>query len=161
MKGRTNHRAFTLIEVLVVVVIIGIAAGIVVPQILNSGSLTIQGASRHVIADLLVAQNEAIARAQRRFVIFDVANESYRITDQDQVTITADWMDKPYVVSFLADDRFEGVRIDAVNFAGNAFVSFDELGAPSNGGTIDLSFDQNRYRVTIAPFTGRVTVRPL
>lgn len=154
-------RGFTLIEVLVVVVILGIAAGIVVPQVMNTGSLTIQGAARHVIGDLLVAQNEAIARAERRSVVFDAANESYRVADETNTTITADWMDKPYVVSFLDDDRFSGVVIEAVNFGGDAFVSFDEMGAPSSGGTIDLAHENHRYRVTVAPFTGRVTVAPL
>ncbi len=155
------RRAFTLVEILVVIIIVGIAAMVVVPQVGSAGTLSIQAAARRVIADLLVAQNEAIARGASRSVIFDVAGESYRMVDENGATVQMAWMNGPYVVSFADDNRFDGVAIDTASFGTQSKITFDDLGAPSTGGTIDLVSGSVRYRVTVAPFTGRVTVAPV
>jgi type II secretion system protein H len=157
----TSRPGFTLVEILVVVVILGFAAMIVVPQVSNAGTLTIQAAARRIIADLLVAQNEAIARGLPRAVVFDAENERYRLTDEAGTTVEMSWMNGPYLVDFIADTRFQGVTIAAASFAGSGTVTFDDLGTPSSGGTIDLISGTTRYRITVAPFTGRVTVAPI
>jgi len=167
MSRYRGHRAtpegFTLIEVLVVVVILGIAASVVVPQMLSAGQLTIQAASRMIISDVLFAQNEAIARQQPRKVVFEVANNAYRLTDENDVMISVGWKGQGgnYVVDFDTDSRFAGAQITAVDFDGSNTVAFDELGAPSSGGTVDLSAAGSQYRITVTPFTGRVTVAPV
>jgi hypothetical protein len=114
-----------------------------------------------IISDVLLAQNEAIARQTPRKVVFDVPNNAYRLTDDNDVTLTVNWKAGNYVVDFDADNRFAGVQIQAVDFSGSNTVTFDELGAPSSGGTVDLSAGGTSYRVTVRPFTGRVTVAPL
>ena len=48
-------KAYTLIEVLIVVVIIGIAGAVVVPQLLAGNSMDAQAAARMVIADIVYA----------------------------------------------------------------------------------------------------------
>ena len=73
-RVRRMPRGFTLVEVLIVVVIIGIVGAIVVPQILTAGTLGVQAAARMVIADLQFAQNDAIARQAPRRVVFEGGN---------------------------------------------------------------------------------------
>ncbi|QNN24597.1 prepilin-type N-terminal cleavage/methylation domain-containing protein [Planctomycetales bacterium ZRK34] len=160
--GKIDPRAegFTLVEILVVVIILGIAASVVVPQMLDAGTLSIQAASRMIIADILFAQNEAIGRQATRKVVFDVPNNAYRLTDGNDVTLTVNWKSGNYSVDFDTDNRFAGVQLKAVDFEGGNSVTFDELGAPSSGGTVDLSASGTSYRVTVTPFTGRVTVAP-
>ena len=158
--------AFTLVEVLVVVAIIGIAGAVVVPQLLQTGSLTIQGASRMVIADLLAAQNEAVAQQRPRRVVFEPALNRYRLTDQAGQTIQMNWRSSTassgdYIIDFDRDTRFRGVRLDQASFGGQSSIEFDDMGAPSSGGTIDLVADKFRYRISVAPFTGRVTIQPV
>ncbi len=166
MQKMRNNRAFTLVEVLVTVAIIGVAAGIVVPVLSNTGSLTIQAAGRHVIADLLFAQNEAIAAQKIRRVVFDATNNRYRVTKADGSTLGVNWMSGDaatgnYVVDFRNDDRFRGVRMENVLFGDDQTIEFDVLGGPNKGGSVELVNGNFRYRVNVAPITGRVTIAPV
>jgi Tfp pilus assembly protein FimT len=146
---------------MVVLIIIGIAAMIVVPSMSSAGTLSIQAASRAVVSDVVFAQNEAVARQAARRVTFDVANNSYAITDTDGVPIFTAWLNGDHVIDFNRDPRFMDVRLIAVNFGGQNYVEFDDLGAPLSSGTVDLKSEAVTYRVTVASFTGRVTVEPL
>lgn len=158
------RRAFTLIEVLSVVVILGIAGAVVVPQMLNTGNLQIQAASRIVIADLLYAQNEAITRQAVRRVVFDPTTNSYKLTDGGGNVLAVSWKNggaANYVINFSTDSRFDAVTLKTADFGGTQAVEFDALGAPSSGGTVDLVTGSTTYRISVAAFTGRVTVAPV
>jgi len=159
VPGRRSAAAggFSFIEMLMVVSILAIAAVIVVPQIARSETFEIQGAARALVSDLLYAQNQAIGEQATRRVIFDPAAESYRLTDGSNVTLPAQWLGGSYVVRLGAGSSFGSVAIDSTSFT-NDTLTFDELGSPSEGGTIDLIAGAARYRITVTAFTGRVTV---
>ncbi len=149
-----------------VVVIMGIASAIVVPQMLRGGQMGLQAAARMVIADVIFAQNEAVAHQAVRRVVFDAANDSYRITDGAGNTLTASWKanggaGENYIVSFADDGRFQGVVMENVDIGGGAVLEFDALGSPVNGGTLEMATADFRYRIAIAPFTGQVTIGPV
>lgn len=154
-------RAFTLVEVLVVVIIIGIAAAVVVPAMLRPGSLHVQAAARIVIADLLYAQNDAIAKQRPRRVVFDLANNRYRLTDGGGTTLSVNWKGSTtgnYVVNFTSDSRFQGVNLADADFNGEPWIEFNELGAPNTGGSVDLLTFGLKYRVHVTDMTGKVSV---
>jgi len=79
MTRRTTHPGYTLIEVLITVTVVGLASAVVVPSLMRSGTLGLQAASRMVIADILLAQNDAIAYQSPRRAVFDVDNNEYRL----------------------------------------------------------------------------------
>ncbi len=161
ISDRRSSAAFTLLEVLVVVVILGLIAAAVVPQISRAGGMSAQAAARLIVSDLMFAQNEAIAQQAWRQVIFDPTHDSYRLADAGGTTLTAPWMGGDYVVSFADDRRFSGVSLVGVDFSGQTQVVFDDLGTPDAGGTIDVAADGTGYRITVAAFTGRITVAPV
>ena len=161
----TRCRAgYTLIEVLIVVTILGIVSAVVVPQMLAAGTLGVQAAARIIVADILFAQNDAIAQQRVRKVVFDPDNERYSLTDENDAVLSVNWKNgsaNNYVVDFTADERFQGVVIVSADFGGSSTLEFDALGGPTNGGTVEIEFQGKRYRVTVASFTGRVTVQAL
>ncbi|QDU35203.1 hypothetical protein KS4_32830 [Poriferisphaera corsica] len=153
---------YTLVEVLIVVTILGIAAGIVVPSMLSVGKLGVQAAARMVISDLLIAQNDAVAKQKPRTVRFNAGKEHYQLEDETNTKLTARWRgggSDNYEVSFRDDQRFSGVDIVRADFGGESFITFDELGAPNEGGVIELKFNDDRYEVSVAAFTGKVAIK--
>ncbi|MFN3168524.1 MAG: GspH/FimT family pseudopilin [Phycisphaeraceae bacterium] len=170
-KTPTNRRrqstGYTLIEVLITVSIMGIAAAIVVPNMLQGGTLGVQAASRMVIADLMFAQNEAMAQQSTRRVTFDADDNSYKVEKYD--ANAGEWVleNNPvlggvggsnYEIDLDDDRRFRDVEIVSASFNGSNQIEFHDLGNPSSGGTVRLRFETHVYDVNIAPFTGRITV---
>jgi len=79
-----------------------------------------------------------------------------------------------YVVDFVNDDRWKTVRIESVTIDGvtltpdGADITYDDLGGtvsspgvPGTGGTIVLGSAQERYQISISPFTGKMSVQRL
>ena len=156
-----TRRGYTLVEVLIVVSILGIIGAMVVPSMLTAGEMGVQAAARIIVADLLYAQNEAIAQQAQRRVVFDLANNSYRLVDESGVSLTAKWINgqsSNYEVDFDEDRRFQGVTLVAVDFQTSNSIAYDVLGTPSDGGRIEIQYERRRYRIDVASFTGRVTV---
>ncbi len=155
---------YTLVEVLIVVTILGIASAVVVPHMLAAGTLGVQAAARIIVADILYAQNDAIAQQRTRSVVFDPVGESYSLRDETGAILTVRWKGgaaNNYSTDFTTDDRFQGVVIVSADFSGVPTLEFDALGGPLNGGTVLIEFQGTRYRVTVASFTGRVTVEQI
>ena len=164
---RTTN-GYTLIEVLITVTIMGLAAAIVVPNMMQGGSLGVQAGARMIIADLLFAQNEAMAQQSTRRVVFNTSDNSYRVEKYDAGASA--WVlefnpseglgnnQQNYEVDFDEDGRFRGIQIVRADFNGLSTIEFDDLGNPSSGGTVRLKFEDHEYEIRVAPFTGRVTV---
>ena len=157
---------FTLIEVLLVVVIIAIAAMITVPMVSSAGSVQIHSAANMIAADLEYAKSMSISRGQNFSVVFDKTTESYSIKDQTGTTI-AHPVKKgfDYVVDFQNDGRLNKVDIVDVNFDSTSEVKFDYLGSPYNGssnplnsGVINLQAGGTTMTVIVEPVTGFISI---
>ncbi|MEM6554034.1 MAG: type II secretion system protein [Planctomycetota bacterium] len=161
MPRSRSQSGYTLIEVLIVVTILGIATAVVVPNLLQAGTLGVQAAARVVVADILYAQNDAMTRNATRRVVFVPADNGYSLTDSSGTLLSSAMQggaDQNYAIDFDDDERFRGVEILSADFGGTPVLQFDDLGTPIQGGVVELRYDQQTYRVTVAAFTGRVTV---
>ena len=161
-----TKRAFTLTELLIVVVILGIAAAVAIPMMSSASSMQLRAAAGMVAADLEYAKSMSISRGQRYAVVFNAANETYEIRDPNNVVIKHPVnKSHDYVVDFANDGRLDRVDIVSANFDGNSTVKFDYLGSPFNqadgnlnSGVITLQAGGVNKTVSVEPVTGFISV---
>ena len=164
--ARVYLPGFTLVEIIIVVMIIAIAAAIVGPMMSSAGSVQVRAAANMIAADLEYAKSMAITMQQNHRVVFDAANETYQIQDSSGTVI-----DHPvevgsdYSVDFGNDGRLDRVDIVSADFDGNEEVEFDYLGRPYdsggnslNSGVIRLAADGVTMTVNVGPVTGYISI---
>lgn len=171
------RRGYTLMEVLVVVVILGILGSMVVPSVGGSTALRTQAAVRAIVADITFAQSDALSYQSPRAVMFDEDENWYTLVEVNGATLDADadalydskGPGERYRVD-LDEVNFGGAFIANVSFNGGSDLIFDELGGPtpaagdtslSTGGSLEVRGTEVAYRINVAPFTGRVTVEKI
>ena len=150
-------RAFTLVEILVVVVILALIAGLVIPMVVDTDDLRATAAARMVATDLQYAQNIAITTQQNVTVAFDAGEGTYALSNASGALIHP--MKKTaFTIDLKGEDGWERVELVSASFGGGATVTFDELGAPSSAGTVTVKAGGMIYQISVAAATGRVTV---
>jgi type II secretory pathway pseudopilin PulG len=159
------------VEILAVVVILGIASAIIIPQIGSRDDLRASAAARAVMADLIYAQNRSIAMQKRHYVRF--VGQQYTVSDTTALTaITHPVSKNPYTVTFdAAGTGYDNVTLGGWGFGGPSTICFDEMGSPysydginpptalTSSGTISVTAGNVTLTMTIEPFTGEVTVQ--
>jgi prepilin-type N-terminal cleavage/methylation domain-containing protein len=172
VTSRFQFRGFTLTEILCVVVILGIASAIILPQLGTRADLKAGSAARVVMADLMFAQNRAISRQTPQYVVFDVAAKKYCLQDGSPLaTLTHPVNQKPYEITFGTggDNGLQDTTLASAEFDGGMTLAFDELGAPYSydavlgltplsSGAIKVSCEGYEITITIEPSTGELTV---
>lgn len=169
-----SRRGFTLLEMMAVIVVLGIAGALVIPAMGETGVLKVQAAVRTIVSDITFIQSDAVAFQERRAIVFDVPNSTYRLLQVPGNTLDAqnDTMYDPtrpggqYVVDFR-DEKFGDSRITGAEFGTVSYLIFDALGgpvadpgsnAPGPGGTVRVTGSGQTFAITVDAFTGRVRV---
>jgi len=165
---QTRCHGFTLVELIVVVVIIGIASLIAVPMLSSAADMQVRSAANRLAADLDYAKSLAMTHQKTFSVVFDPSAEGYEIQDSDGVAIKNPMRpNQDYEVSLKSDSRSSRVDIVSSNFDSDSSntVTFDYLGVPFSGagrltnpGRITLTSDNFTLYVDIEPVTGYVTI---
>ncbi len=152
------RQGFTLAEVLVTVVVIGIAAAAVVPHVSGMSDMRSASAARMLLADMQYAQNESVVTQRPVTMTFNAADNSYTLTDADGQTMTHPVNKSPFVTRFADTHGVNDVEVLSADFGGGQSVTFDALGSPDNSGEVTLASDGYRHRVSIAAVTGKISV---
>ncbi len=165
---------FTLVEIIIVIMIIGIAAFLAVPMFSSAADIQISTAANIIASDLEYVKSLAITRQKNYSVIFDPANESYRVVETSIPGTPIPHPIKPgatFVVTFTGDSRTNHVNIVDANFDADAdkTITFDYLGTPyrdnsgvlplTANGQISLSADTFVMTVVVEPVTGYITIQ--
>lgn len=151
MINSRRKRGYTLIEMVILTAVLGVAGMLLVPNLIDRSTFRIQAAARVIISDFAFAQSDALANQEFRRVQFlesPIGKEGYSgycLTRIDPASFSypfdldyADLIEDPiaasryngrYLVDFENDSRFAGVKISDVQLDGSRdFTTFDEFG---------------------------------
>jgi prepilin-type N-terminal cleavage/methylation domain-containing protein len=181
-------RGYTLIELILVIGILGLAGALLVPVLGDRGDFDTQAAVRRLVADITFAQSDALANQEPRRVVFLPDPEAegqflgwciVKVRESDLANEydpeTANYVSDPlapkgangnYIVDIVGDERFGESYIASADLdGGSPFITFDELGGtitsgnePGTGGEIVIRGGNSGYRITVDGVTGKLTV---
>ncbi|MHC4289360.1 MAG: prepilin-type N-terminal cleavage/methylation domain-containing protein [Planctomycetota bacterium] len=170
-NNKHGRNGFTLVELIIVVVILSIAALMAVPMVSSAADMQVRSAANQIAAHLDYAKSMAITHQQSHSVVFDVSNEIYQV--QDAVGNLIDHPVNPgsFVVDF-SNTELDKVDITSADFDGDITraITFDYLGSPYSGtdtttplnsGQIILQANDFSITVSVEPITGYVTISGL
>lgn len=167
-----KRRAFSLPELVVVLIIMGILAVVSFIAIDPYRGVKLDAAARKVMADLQYARNLALSTAKWYGVSFEVDPVNtytvYRTSSLGNDTVIEDPanLGKNFIINI--NDYYDGINIQSVNIAGGSKVEFHPLGRPYNdalgsaiasNGVITLEFEGATREVVITVDTGRISVQ--
>lgn len=148
-----SAQAFTLIELVLVVCIVGIMAGVAIPRLANTlARQRAVAAANRIVSDLRLAQAQARLTSAAKTVQFNVGTSSYRL-----VGVTSpDRKSETYTV-FLNREPYE-VTLGSANFGGDANLIFDGYGTPDSAGSVVLQGGGHTMTISVDPDSGKATV---
>ena len=158
------RRAVTLIELLVTIMIIVVAASIMLPEFSNDSRFRLMGAARMLASDIEMAQVMTIANPQQPMIVrFDGTNTTYWLAyaDTPETPIPGPAASGPYKVTF-GEGRAKSA--EGVSFTLND-IPDEKLVFNVQGGIDDLTTqpiitlnsDPRWIKLSIAPTTGTIT----
>ncbi|HYD00966.1 MAG TPA: prepilin-type N-terminal cleavage/methylation domain-containing protein [Phycisphaerales bacterium] len=176
---RPAHRAFTLVELVAVIVILAVMAGVASMQASSmSAASRLQWASRQVARDLSFARERAMTTGTTHWCRFDTAGQYYTVLAEDPsapgyagATALIDPASQAPFVTSLNRNEWNGITLaTGGTFSGvNYTVGFNKLGRPlitagtalttTTGPTLQVSSGGGAgtaSTVTVATGTGRI-----
>ena len=173
-----SNTGFTILELLVVLAILGLTAGLVVPMLSGLDNIKAATAADQIVSTLVLAQTWSVAGRSDCQVVFDSSADKFELQDETgtvmpdptkQMPAGSDSDEYLYRVSYPDSRSLNTVTIDSVDFDGTQAISFDRLGAPRSGliadgptalstGTIEISVGDDRMKISVEPITGQVNV---
>lgn len=144
MFPRASH-GFTLVELVMVIVILGIMTAVVAPKLMDSSDIQARGFADQVKAALRYAQKTAIA--QRGHVCVAFTPSSITLTTNTVAICPGGVLDTPYGKPAPSDITFSPTPTD---------FSFDALGRPIPNAQQTIRIDGVASAITVERETGYV-----
>ena len=162
---RRRPRAFTFIEMMIVITIILILGALVTPMLGQTAATRLASAAQLLAADLAFAQVESISHGDDpRVVVFDQAGGNYRIAaSSDPATpITNPIGNQPYQTTFGSGRarELDGVSIQGYSLDGDDTLGFGIYGEldQTTAATVTLASEGFTIVLTMDPVTGEASI---
>lgn len=153
---RFGSRAFTLLELLIVLVLITVIAAVATWAYFARPEVTLDNAIRILARDLRIAQNRAVLLRHPVSIVFAEDGDGYRIVDRTerQAVEHPDFerIDRRY----SRDAIFEGVKILPVGLAAKGEILFPCDGREPPPGRIMVSYKDETRTLEIEGGTGKI-----
>jgi prepilin-type N-terminal cleavage/methylation domain-containing protein len=159
MIGYRSNQGFTLIELVMVIVIVGILAVIAIPRFDTFYAIKLDGAVKKVVSDIRYTQQLAIARHTNSRVIFYADENSYVVEQENpQGSDTWESATDPFSRADLSVDFDTDAQYKGINIQNNATFQFDWQGA-TDVGSVSLGYHGRVRIINVEANTGRVSVQ--
>lgn len=156
-NGGYTQAGFTLLEILLVLTIIGMASVLVVPNLTNLDSRTFDAQVRQATSLLNYTRRFAVVNGQPAMAAFIISEDQSEPEESDTngtMLPVGEWRSEGIEVRFRdSTDREIDVE-DRVDI-----VFYPEGG--STGGTFFISMEEQAVAIEIDPFTGRINSAPV
>ena len=129
-----DSRGFTIVELILVVVLIGILAVSVVPKFVDTSAISLQGGAAMVAADIRYTQELAMSTHAPKTITLATNDTFYTVTTQT--------MNLPSRVTISNGDAF----------------TFNSLGEPDVCGSVQIEAGNDCKKICVAKNTGQVSV---
>jgi prepilin-type N-terminal cleavage/methylation domain-containing protein len=147
---------FTIVEVLVVLLVLGILAAVGAPKFAEAlANSRAEAAARRIAADLATAQARAKATSSPQTVVFTLppTGNHYEIVgmsdpDRPATGYTVRLSDPPYQATLVS-----------VALGGGATLVYNGLGVPDRSGTISVQSGSRARTIAIDQSTGMATIQ--
>lgn len=157
-------KSFTLIELILVIVIIGVLAAVSLPAFNSAyNNIKIEGVYRQLMQDIKYARQLAITRQTAHGISFAESGDSYWLyrLNVSGMPMFASVKDpatqKPLSVTYVSG-IFSGARFTTgfqpVPYPGR--LEFNSVGAPAIAGAVSISYNGVTKTITVEENTGRV-----
>lgn len=128
---------FTLVELIAVMVIVGVMAGVALPSLTSLGAGRSRMAGRQIQRDMTFARQRALATGTVTWVTFNTGSDTWSVLAEDPanpgranaIVINDMATGRAYTTS-LGMNEYVGVSFTSCNFGGGTEVGFDWLGKP-------------------------------
>ena len=143
-----SSRGFTLLEMLVVLMLMAIVAGMVLPVFRGGGvsTLELRAAARELAAGLRTARSEAVTQRRETFLVVDLEGRRFKV---DQSSQEHNLPSRIELKLFTAQNDLVSEKVGAIRF-------FPDGG--SNGGRITVASGDRKYDVDVDWLTGRIAI---
>lgn len=158
MISLTGKKAFTLVEMLVVLAIIAMLLAISVPFTSGFGKgLRIKTAARGIMGTLRVARSNAITYREKYTVVFDVDKGEYWIEDSKGAIFER----KSRLPSSIKFENMteEGERSDPISFEGDKVIFYSTGAVEGSSGSVTIRDRTGDSKtISIIASTGKITI---
>ena len=153
IRSTGRHGGFSLLELLLVLAIIGIATAIAVPRYMSSiQNYRLNASARRIVTDLAFARSQAKATSSSRTFQVNVVDDAYLINEETKIDKAADI----YRVDLKLAPYHTSIK--SVDLGGDAQLVFNGFGDPDSNGAIIINTQQGKKAILIDSVTGEISI---